>query len=345
VKGVGLLRRRRAARWLVPVGVLGAAALAATGALQSGSSSRTPPAETSARLMAQAQVPLSSSFSGTIVSQVAPDLPQLPLLADGTLDALLAGSHTLQIWYADPARQRVALLDATGETDVFRDGARAWQWDSHSRSAVVLTSGGDAEPATGSGISGLSPAVLVDRLFTEVEADSNVQVKVGLRTAQRPSYELVLTPRTVTTRIGEVDVEIDQKTKLPLGIQLYARGTSAPALDVQYSTIRFGKAVGPDFTFTPPAGSAVTAKPARTSPPRVQVIGTGWTQILEVTPGSPGAAQRRVALTSDLTPVTGSWGAGRLLDSPTLCMLVTTTGETFAGAVDPDALYAAAAGH
>ena len=46
-----------------------------------------------------------------------------------------------------------------------------------------------------------------------------------------------------------------------------------------------------------------------------------------------------------LTPVSGPWGSGRLLDSKLLSILITNDGRVFAGAVDPSALYAAAATH
>jgi hypothetical protein len=43
-----------------------------------------------------------------------------------------------------------------------------------------------------------------------------------------------------------------------------------------------------------------------------------------------------------LTPVSGAWGKGRLLESSLLSVLVTDDGRLLAGAVAPDQLYAAA---
>ena len=40
-----------------------------------------------------------------------------------------------------------------------------------------------------------------------------------------------------------------------------------------------------------------------------------------------------------------AWGSGRLLDSKLVSILITDDGRVFAGAVDPSALYAAAATH
>ena len=44
-----------------------------------------------------------------------------------------------------------------------------------------------------------------------------------------------------------------------------------------------------------------------------------------------------------LTPVSGSWGKGHLLDSALLSILVTNDGRIYVGAVQPNDLYTAAA--
>ena len=45
------------------------------------------------------------------------------------------------------------------------------------------------------------------------------------------------------------------------------------------------------------------------------------------------------------TPVHGAWGSGRLLRTSLVSVLMTDQGTTFAGAVQPSVLYAAAAAH
>jgi hypothetical protein len=42
------------------------------------------------------------------------------------------------------------------------------------------------------------------------------------------------------------------------------------------------------------------------------------------------------------TPVHGAWGSGRLLRTSLVSVLMTSTGRTFIGAVQPSVLYAAA---
>ena len=55
------------------------------------------------------------------------------------------------------------------------------------------------------------------------------------------------------------------------------------------------------------------------------------------TDSSPGG-QLRAAM----RPVSGSWGSGYLLDTPLLCVLITSDGRVLSGSVEPAELYAAA---
>ena len=48
------------------------------------------------------------------------------------------------------------------------------------------------------------------------------------------------------------------------------------------------------------------------------------------------------ALLSSATPVRGAWGSGRLLQTSLVSVLITSSGRTFVGAVQPSVLYAAA---
>ena len=48
------------------------------------------------------------------------------------------------------------------------------------------------------------------------------------------------------------------------------------------------------------------------------------------------------ALLSSATPVSGTWGSGRLLRTSLVSVLITDSGRTFVGAVQPSVLYAAA---
>ncbi len=206
--------------------------------------------------------------------------------------------------------------------------------------------------------SSLTPQQLAHRALDALDPTTRVQVTRHATVADRSVYELVLTPRSAT-RIASVHIAVDGRTKMPLAVQVYARGQSAPAIDAAFTSISYGVPAARNFSFTPPPDAHVrtvhakrhrAAAPAAGSagtnalrPTNVHVTGTGWSRVVRASVSA--SAVRKAENSSQLqalTPVSGTWGKGRLLDSSLLSVLVTSDGRVFAGAVDPQVLYAAA---
>jgi outer membrane lipoprotein-sorting protein len=360
-----VLQRHRALRWLAPAGVVCVAGLAATGMFKASASSESLPQTTPAALIAAVQQSDVTGFSGTVVSQLSlglPDLPSIGNVSGGTsFTSLLSGSHTLQVWYGGIDEQRIALLGSTDETDMFRNGNDVWQWSSADKVAVhvqvpALAQHQASAPVPSPGSSASTPADLARSALSALEPSTEVAVEAGQTVADRSAYELVLTPRTTATKIGSVHIAVDGSTKVPLGVQVYARDSSTPAVDVAYTSIRFARQATRNFIFSPPPGAKVrdlktsgataggsAPAAADSSEPTVRTTGSGWTSVLELTPGKSALARlTKGGVLNALTPVSGSWGKGRLLDSALLSVLVTDDGRVFSGAVDPADLYAAA---
>jgi outer membrane lipoprotein-sorting protein len=335
--------------------------MAATGIFKASATSESLPQTTPAALIAAVRTSDVSGFSGTVVSQLSLGLPDLPAIGSTgestSFNSLLSGSHTMQVWYGGPDEQRVALLDSTDETDVFRDGRQVWQWSSADRVAVhtVLPARGGHSAAANqvppTAASSLNPVALAHRALGALNPSTRVKVEDGHTVADRSAYELVLTPRVSNTKVASVHITVDGHTKLPLGVQIFARGDSSPAVDVAFTSIHFAPQAERNFEFSPPRSATVheasTAASARsTETPataHVRTTGSGWTTVYGVHPGSARTAkQTPKALLQAMTPVSGSWGSGRLLDASLVSVLVTDDGRIYAGAVDPADLYAAA---
>jgi hypothetical protein len=258
------------------------------------------------------------------------------------------------VWSGGVDKQRLALLGSTDETDLFRNGSDLWQWTSGDQVAVHATvpaaaeSGGAAAsptPLPGAAASSLTPAALASRALGALDASTRVVVESGHTVAHRSAYELVLTPRTSGTKVGSVRISVDGATKVPLGVQVFARHSISPAVDVAFTSIRFARPSDRNFVFTPPANATVhqvnAASAAKASPGRT---GADWTTVIGLSPGtSMVSSLERGLLLKTLTPVSGRWGKGHLLESSLISVLVTDDGRLFVGAVDPADLYAAAA--
>jgi outer membrane lipoprotein-sorting protein len=358
-----ILQRHPALRWLAPIGIACVAGLAATGVFtSSASSTESLPTTTPAALIAAVQGSDVSGFSGTVVSHLSLGLPELPAIGsvgEGTsFTSLLSGSHTMQVWYGGLDKQRVALLGSTEETDVFRDGTELWQWSSADHLAVhAVLPKTPREPAGStplpSSLATLTPLQLARETLGALDPTTRVEVAADRTVADRSTYDLVLTPRTPATKVGSVRISVDGQTKVPLGVQVFAQGSSSPAIDVAFTSIVFAPQPDRNFQFSPPDGATVRraappvarsgAATSARSQSEVRVLGKGWTSVVDVPAGDKTlAALRPSAVLKSLTPVSGVWGKGYLLDSDLVSALVTVDGRILAGAVQPEDLYTAA---
>lgn len=357
------VQRARTLRWAVPVAAVAVVGAIASGVFSASADTALPP-RSAAQLLADVESASVPAHQGTVVEMAALGLPDLPTVGTGSggsstsMLSLLSGSHTVKVWYGGPARQRVALLGTVGETDVFHNGTDLWQWDSDSNKATHLTLPTQNQHPHPAQTGALTPDQVAQQALSAIDPSTAVSIDAERTVAGRKAYELVLTPRDTTSRVGSVRIAIDGETSLPLGVQVFGRGdSSSPALDVSFTSISYGEPDASMFEFSPPAGATVTtpASPAsqpdggassgqpsdEQQPADPQVIGEGWTSVLYAhLPQAPTGA----ALDS-LQAVSGTWGSGRLVDSALLSALITDDGRVFVGAVDPSALYAAAGSH
>src|ERR1019366_190960 len=98
-----LLKISRRTRWAVPAGVVAVTAGVTAGSMIS---------------VAQAAPELQARTAAQLLA-AALGVPQLPGAGNpNSITALLAGSHTIKVWYADPTHIRLAIPVSMSETDV-----------------------------------------------------------------------------------------------------------------------------------------------------------------------------------------------------------------------------------
>src|ERR1017187_1370113 len=101
---------------------------------------------TPGQLLADVSAGGHTELTGTVVETASLGLPSLPSSAgnssagDGSsLFSLLAGSHTVRVWFAGPEHFRLAVPGMLSESDLVRDGNTVWQWQSASDTATRYT--------------------------------------------------------------------------------------------------------------------------------------------------------------------------------------------------------------
>jgi outer membrane lipoprotein-sorting protein len=362
----------RGARWAVPAGVLVVTGGIMAGTLISAAQAAPGlPARSPAQLLAQVADSTPPPLTGTVVETAAFGLPALPATGNPTsLSSLLTGSHTVRVWYSSPEHFRLAVPESLSESDVIRNGGTAWLWQSTLNKVTTFTlpaHPAQARPGQALPKQPLTPQQAAQQVLAAVGPTTTVSVASNVTVAGQPAYALVLAPKDARSLIGQVQVAVDGRNGVPLRLQVFARGAGTPAFQVGYTAIQFVTPAPADLSFTPPPGATVTqvnlsgasgSTHHATSGP-ADTIGSGWLTVLEVpsstlTPGSPGgpgssaddsAAVLRTLLAA-ATPVHGAWGTGRLLRTSLVSVLITDTGSSYVGAVQPSVLYAAAAqGH
>jgi hypothetical protein len=179
---------------------------------------------------------------------------------------------------------------------------------------------------------------------TRVSTDPTAEV------AGRPAYQLVLVPRDSRSLVGSVRIAIDGATRIPTRVQVFARGASAPAFQVGYTSLSTARPAASVFAFTPPPGAKVKevtpghagdeSGPQTLANAAPRVVGHGWTSVLVA--HAPGTISSSSMLKA-LPVVSGSWGSGRLLRGTLFSAVLTDDGRVAIGAVPPSLLYAALA--
>lgn len=378
---MSVFKSRPAMRWLVPaaaaVVVIGGGAAAGTIVA---SADPTLPERSAAQLLVDVQTAKIDGLSGTIQQTADLGLPTLPGITGGggantDLINLVAGSNTARVWYGGEDKVRLAVLSKLGETDVIRNGSDVWLWRSNDSSAThfKIPAGKQHEQRTLPQGVPATPQEAADAALAAIDPTTAVTTTGAAKVAGRDAYELVLAPRDTGSLVGQVRLAIDAEKHIPLGVDVYAKDATKPAVRIAFQQVSFAQPDPEQFAFNPPPGTKVetpseaqlqkqaeraqqqaehaqgkvaTGKPE--APEGTKVVGKGWTSVLVTRlPKDDGAKagegrQQLDALTGLLPKVSGTWGSGRLLQSALFSALLTDDGRILVGAVAPEKLYEAA---
>jgi hypothetical protein len=331
------MRLPRKARWAVPAGVvIVAGGVIAGSAITVAQASPDLPVKTPAQLLADiASTHATPPLTGTVVETTSLGLPALPQVGNPTsLASLLTGSHTVKVYYQDGKHFRLAVPQTMSETDIIRDNAAVWLWESAGNSVTKFTIPADA-PASAKAKAAiaahkrlapqlpdtapLTPQQAANEALSAVGKTTVVSVDSTLTVAGQAAYQLVLAPKDARSTIASVRIAVDGKTGVPLRVQVFAKGAAGPAFQVGYTDISY---VAPDpanLAFTPPPGATVTngdkepaavAGAAPTVSGRTGTYGEGWLTVAEV-PQSllSGARAPQLSGPGSTTPAgTGAFG-------------------------------------
>jgi len=259
------------------------------------------------------------------------------------------------------------VLDRLGERNVYVDGDanQVWYVDSETQTATQLTLPSDAEidqlhsDAPAPPDSALTPDQMLDQALADLDETTEVTVGTDARVAGRDVYELVLTPRTEDTLVGEIRFAIDGENGVALAAAVTARGASEPAFQTGFTQVDFSAPDPAVFAFTPGDDVTVTQNEidlptgapdhddATTDAASPVVYGEGWSAVVELPDTSEaGSADVFSGLDPEqlqlLDSLTSTVDGGRVLQTSLVTVLITDDGRVLAGAVPAARLVEAA---
>nr|WSY52585.1 DUF2092 domain-containing protein [Streptomyces sp. NBC_00886] len=334
--------RRRAARYIVPVTVVGVAA-ATIGLVPALADSGDPnlPKISAQQLIDKIAKSDVEQLSGTVKISTDLGLPDLGGLessmlsgatksgdgssADPTakLTELATGTHTLRVAADGPDKQKVSLLENAAEYSLIHNGKDVWGYDSQSNevfhgTASADTSKNDETRAT--------PKGLTDEALKSVDDTTSVTVDGTEHVAGRDAYKLLIKPKQSGTTVGAISVAVDAKTGLPLKFTLTPASGGAAVVDVGFTQLSLSKPAASTFDFKTPKGAKVTTEDSATkaapAPDHsaksdedlgkglddLTVLGKGWNSIATFDTGGQGVPSGSSAGGGDLGGFLGSLG-------------------------------------
>lgn len=188
-----------------------------------------------------------ASYSGYVETQGTLPVPDARGFSDVT--ALFAGRSRLRVWWGSSTRWRVDRLTETGEQDLVKYGPSLVRWEYDGLEATYFPDPDIRLPRTAD----LVPPALARQALSGI-ADSELRRLSSRRVAGRHALGLRVTPDTPLSTVGHVDLWSDRETGLPLRVELYTKGATAPAFTSEFREVDLTPPDPEELSFTPPPG-------------------------------------------------------------------------------------------
>ena len=210
-----------------------------------------------------------------------------------------------------------------------------------------------------------NPEAVANYLMEKIGETTTVSVGKDHRVAGRTAYQLIAQPNAANSLIQSVVISVDSETGMALDVKVYSVEQEEPAMHVGFESISFEIPAASTFSFTPPAGTTVETFEAPADleaelerlkaegssmteeeklaykaelelkyadQAKPEVIGEGWESVmyLSAIPSEVPMELLENELFADLmTTVSG----GKVFSTPVMNVLITDSGEVYAGAV------------
>ena len=182
-------------------------------------------------------------------------LPNGALLGQaGATSALISGASG-RLWARPDGRGRLELQSNAGDVQVVWKRGQATVYDASSNTVyrIALPAGQHTGKA-----SGAPPSVAgIGAALADLTKHVNVSSAQPSSVAGRPAYTVQLSPKEKGGLVGSVRLAWDSARGVPLRAAIYARGATAPVLELKTTSISYGSVPLSTVDIAPPAGARV----------------------------------------------------------------------------------------
>jgi outer membrane lipoprotein-sorting protein len=288
---------------------------------------------------------------------------------------LIAGEHRIRV-YVGETGVRSQILDPMAQRDFIASGNTVWVYDSREQTAAYAEI--DEAQAQASkdeamlrldgyaaeiGLDLTNPQAVAEYAMAQVGDSSQVSVGTDHYYAGRTAYELIITPNSDVSLIASVVISLDSEFGIPLAVTVNSTEQAEPAMQIGFESISFQDQDESLFSFTPPAGTTVTnlnelgaqAKDMEMfmsqeemaeleeksgAKPEPTMIGDSWDTVIHM----PASDSGELGILSEglFAELMSDVDGGKVFSTPVMNVLVTDSGDIYAGAVTVAHLLAVA---
>jgi outer membrane lipoprotein-sorting protein len=291
--------------------------------------------------------------------------------------AFVAGSDTIRV-FASEEGFRAQILDPMSQRDIIVSPTEVWAYNATTQTAFtraietdVTTEDFEAELSK-LPVDLSDPRAVAEYVLDQVGPDTALLIGDDHRIAGRTAYTLVIEPRSDVSLVSSVHISVDSENGMPLGVSVYSTERVEPVAVVAFSSISFETPDPSLFSFTPPPGTTVEElelpealeaaladlesgalseeeAEARAEEIRQElagdaeavVLGERWETVVMVT-ALPDFVPAELLTNEFFQELMVSVDGGQVFSTPLMNVLLTDSGQVYAGAVTIDHLVSLA---
>ena len=211
-----------------------------------------------------------------------------------------------------------------------------------------------------------NPEAVADYLMKQVGESTTVSVGKDHMVAGRTAYQLIAEPKAQNSLVRSVVISIDSETGLALDLKIYSVEQENPVFEIGFESISFATPDASLFSFSPPSGTKVETLVAPkefedalaelknldssmfselteeqlkvqleeklNQPGAPKMIGSGWESVVYLST-LPAEVPMELLENQLFADMLKNVEGGRVFSTPIMNILITDSGEVFAGSV------------